>query len=376
MSRAYICLLRNDLDENLLQVLDLHPNSSQRIPSLTSEGQTGYLTWLAQNDAVTLYTSTNDYTTAAYKGLAAYLVDVVDNATGHVALTAAEANTVAAGFSFFAYMAKAFGGDLGSATCSQILSAIVAGGSADLDGTQVAGSRSVGKVEDVLRILSGEVYYIPANTQVSGAAHAFTAHCPKGLFLDNNAVATIRCASVAINDTVTIGNVVFTAKASENIPALQFSQAGSDAQDAVSLANVINDHRTQAKIAQTTGGLTFTAKADNGYVRLKASVAGTKGQLSLATLNATRLSKSGGNLLWVDGEYRNFRKIVATGDLTASALTGALSKLADYGFVWKNPAFTYGISGTAAIVLGGLPIGTDGVCPAVAIFDAQGNVIG
>ncbi len=91
MARAYICIARNDVDENLLQVLDLKPNSSQRVPSLTPEGQTGYITHSPQHDTVVAATA------VAYYGLAAYLWDTIEDVTnGNKHLTVADCNTVAA----------------------------------------------------------------------------------------------------------------------------------------------------------------------------------------------------------------------------------------------------------------------------------------
>ena len=82
MARAFICLARNDLDENALQVLDLVPNTSQRNPIYDGEGQTGYLTWFRQNDLPTVSGLGPILAASTVYGLQAYLLSNVDNQAG------------------------------------------------------------------------------------------------------------------------------------------------------------------------------------------------------------------------------------------------------------------------------------------------------
>lgn len=368
MALAYLCLARNDVDANLLQVLDLKPNSSQRVPSLTSDGQTGYLTYLPQHDTVATTAPGGVITTSAnYQGLAAYLWDNVcdaDNADIH--LTAARCNTISDA------LLAAVG--LGTALTSVEIDAAIqaaTGGAA----SHLSSAKSIGTVEDVMKILSGEVYYLPSGS-TSGAAAAFTdPHYRKGRFLEANAVGSVFCVAVANNDTVTIGGLVFTAKtAGADIPNLYFLRGGADnTVDAQSLCDVINDHRTQTKIKLRNNGYTVTATVASNKVTLHASVPGTPGELTLTSSNGTRLPVLAPD--WVSGGHRPFRKILDTGDLHISAATGVLSKLKAATFAWLNPAFTYGAAGTAFKVNGTTHIAATGVGAAVTVYDASGNVI-
>lgn len=176
MARAYIVVARNDLADNALQVLDLKPNTSQMTPydayAAHQGGQTGYLSWEPQNDTVALTVGAGGlYTTnAAYKGLAAYFVDNVENVQGgNLALTAAQANAIAA-----AILVRAASGlTLALADINTVINTAIGGlASSDLNGV-VVNSYSTGTVVEVLRILAGEVYRVPAAAQVANAANAF-----------------------------------------------------------------------------------------------------------------------------------------------------------------------------------------------------------
>jgi len=167
MARAYMVLARNDLDENALQVLDLVPNTSQRNFPYTPAGQTGYVTHYPQADAFTL---TNDagvrrIDQTAY-GVQVYLIDVVEDTTGgNLAITAADASDMTD--AIFARVVA--GSTLQAADLNAVVAGVLGAGN-DFDGTLGA---STGTVEELLRILSGEVYRIVEDTAVSGAANAF-----------------------------------------------------------------------------------------------------------------------------------------------------------------------------------------------------------
>lgn len=170
MPRAYITLARNDLDENHLQLLDLVPNTSLRNFPYTPPGQTGYLSLLVQNDAITLVDTGAGVwapTTTVY-GLSAYLMDNVENTSGgNESLTAAEAGNIAADI----LVRVAAGTSLELANINaDIVSELGAGN--DLEGTAGA---STGSVEAVLQIISGAVYRLTALVPISGAANAFLA---------------------------------------------------------------------------------------------------------------------------------------------------------------------------------------------------------
>lgn len=196
MARAYLCHARNDLESRLLQVLDLKPNSSQPGNVLTlasttdsgiQSGQTGYLTFGAQNDTVVL-TATGGgafSTSSVLNGLAAYLIDNVNNVTGNAALTAARANNIAARI-----LARVAAGS--ALTLADINVAIRAEGGVGAGSTLngAGGTFSTGTVVEVLRVLSGEAYRVPAAAAVIGAGGVFPgggAHARTGAFLARSA---------------------------------------------------------------------------------------------------------------------------------------------------------------------------------------------
>ena len=184
MATAYICVVRNDLDANGLQVLDLKPNDSQRNYIYDGHGQTSYLSFLVQNSVVATHTPGAGvlHTSGLYYGLAAYLIDHVDDMTaGHLTLTSVKANAIAA-----LIMTRLSLGQ--SLTLAAINAAIVAGGAvgSGLTNGTPAGSQSVGSVADVLKICQGLVYRLPNDSVISDAAGVFhNPHVPKGTFAVN-----------------------------------------------------------------------------------------------------------------------------------------------------------------------------------------------
>lgn len=259
MGRAYIVLCRNDLEDNALQVLDLRPNTS--LNAWSNFPQTGYLTFTPQNDTVAL-SGAGPYTASAdYYGLAAYLIDNVERVTGgagNLTLSAAIANAMADDI----LEAVALGQDMTLAALNVLINANGVADS-DLDGT-VANSDSTGSVSDILRILSGEVYKVPAGATLAGVAMAFPGtgvlHTPVGGF-----------------------------------------------------------------VART------------------------------------------------DAAFHDTRFMVETGEMHLSLVDGTLSQLVA-PYVWKNPSFTYGATGTA-FDIGGTFIPSTGAFRAVTVYDALGNAL-
>lgn len=103
------------------------------------------------------------------------------------------------------------------------------------------------------------------------------------------ASATATCASVAVDDTITIGKTTLTAKAS---PANedQFSQAGTDTADGASLAAAINAHSVLSKLVYAT--------AATGVVTITAHSYGSVGNhIVLTSSNGTRLAVTGSGYL-------------------------------------------------------------------------------
>lgn len=103
------------------------------------------------------------------------------------------------------------------------------------------------------------------------------------------ASATITCASVAADDTVTIGKTTLTAKAS---PASEdeFDQSGSDTADGADLAAVINAHSVLS--------LLVSAEASAGVVTVTSHAKGSVGNhIVLSSSNGTRLAVTGSGYL-------------------------------------------------------------------------------
>lgn len=180
MALVYPVLVRNDLPDNLLQFVDVRPNTSQANVPFEGVGNTGYITHWVQNDlpAVTDIGAGVQRTNANYVGLAAYLLDNIENTTGNVNLTPVQAALLAG-----ALLVRAGASlPLALANINTAINA-VPGVTGDLDGTA---SNSTGSVRDILAILAGHVYMLPGTTVISGAAGAFLApHTPAGHFLVN-----------------------------------------------------------------------------------------------------------------------------------------------------------------------------------------------
>lgn len=175
----YICVTRSDLGRGLLQVLDLKPNKSQQNLVYDPPAQTKYLNRL-QNDTVATVGSGPISTQADYKGVAAYLIDHVEAgglAAGTAALTASEANSAAA-----AIVALV---DAGSAVTLSAVNAAIAGVVADSELTNVGGSASTGDLEELLRILAGGEYLVPAGSVVDTDGSTFVTTV-SGSFLDTD----------------------------------------------------------------------------------------------------------------------------------------------------------------------------------------------
>jgi len=171
MARAYIVLARNDLDDSLLQVLDLNPNSSQLPrPSVNpAMGQTGYATHYlldGVNNAVTLAGAGPITIQALTYGLSGYLVDTIENdASAGEALTAVQATNIAGDIE--AAVAA------GTALTAAAIDALIVTRSGGANGLTVG--TSTGTVEEILRILGGERYRMPAGAEIETGGNAFVA---------------------------------------------------------------------------------------------------------------------------------------------------------------------------------------------------------
>jgi len=152
----YIAMIRSDIPNGTLQVLDLVPNTSLRNSIYDPAGQTKYVNRL-QNDTVAV---SSNVTSAAYSGLAAYILDSVAHGGTGNALTATQANSMAT-----AVIAVLDAGTaMTLANVNTALATVVAA-------TELDGNGSVGSLAELLQILAGGEYVVPQGTGAnSGAA--------------------------------------------------------------------------------------------------------------------------------------------------------------------------------------------------------------
>jgi hypothetical protein len=160
MAVAYIVRARTDLPAGAVQITDLAPNSSQRTVYQMA-GQSGYLPPLYQDDTIVGYTAAN-ITTAVRVGLAAWAVDTIAVLAGpNFGMTEADADDIADDIFAAAQAALAAGTNLDTTAVNTAIQLTIAGSGIGL-------STSVGTLVEVLRILAGEVYTVPAGTAVDG----------------------------------------------------------------------------------------------------------------------------------------------------------------------------------------------------------------
>jgi hypothetical protein len=168
-------MIRSDIEDGVLQVLDLYPNTSQRNLIYDAPGQTKYVNRCTSDTVATTASGGDDVTVNAYTGVAAYLLDHVEEgglAAGTGALTDAHANTIAT--NIIAAM------DSGAAMTLAAVNTLIAATAANSELTSGGGSNSTGSLAELLKILAGAEYVLPAgsvtetptgtfNTTVSGS---------------------------------------------------------------------------------------------------------------------------------------------------------------------------------------------------------------
>jgi hypothetical protein len=115
----HIVLIRSDIQEGSLNILDLKPNTSLKNLAYDPKGQTRY-GYRPANEAIATSGTGPIITRLQYEGLAAYLIDRVQAGTG-AALTADEANTAAND------IIAAIGGALTITDINTLLGAVVPG---------------------------------------------------------------------------------------------------------------------------------------------------------------------------------------------------------------------------------------------------------
>lgn len=152
----FIAMRRTDIPNGVLQVLDLVPNTSLRNSIYDPAGQTKYVNRLV-ND--TLGPLAANRTTATYEGLAAYLLDVTADGVTTNSITVAQANATA-----LAIIGRVNSGlTLTAANVTTLLVAAGCGAGTTIVGAGGAG-QSAGSVADLLKIVAGGQYVLPAGT--------------------------------------------------------------------------------------------------------------------------------------------------------------------------------------------------------------------
>jgi len=185
----FICMIRTDIPNGILQVLDLRPNTSQRNLIYEPPGQSKYVNRLV-SDTVATSGAGPIITVGRTEGLAAYMIDrVEDQDNAGIALTAARANAIAT--SLIATMDG--GGAVTAAVVNAAIQAATGGGASTLDG-----GNSTGVLADVLQILAGGEYVVPAGTEVETAGNLFVATI-SGAFTDGQYRATYDSGSLNIS---------------------------------------------------------------------------------------------------------------------------------------------------------------------------------
>lgn len=152
----FIAMRRTDIPNGVLQVLDLVPNTSLRNQIYDPIGQTKYINRFSTD---TLAALSANATVAEYSGLAAYLIDHVEDNVANVAITVTVANATAVAIEALL--------DAGSAvTVAAVNAALIAAGAGA--GTQLNANNSNGSITDILQILAGGQYVLPSGSVVGG----------------------------------------------------------------------------------------------------------------------------------------------------------------------------------------------------------------
>ena len=157
----YIAMRRTDIPNGVLQVLDLVPNTSLRNQIYDPIGQTKYINRFSTDTVAALSANA---TVAEYSGLAAYLLDHVTDGVTAVTITVGVANATANAITALLNAGSAV-------TVAAVDNALVANGVANAGaGTGLATAPSDGAIADILQILAGGQYVLPAGSVVGNLA--------------------------------------------------------------------------------------------------------------------------------------------------------------------------------------------------------------
>lgn len=166
MPQVFLIMRRTDIPDGVLQVVDLWPNTSSKNyiypPGL---GQTGYVHNIPTPAiAADVVAGPPVSAGAELTGLAAYLIGNIDTTGvgGSAVFTGAQADAAAAGIVAIAQAGTA----LSLAAVNAVLGGVVAG-------TTLTAGGSTGVLSELLSVLAGAGYSIPAGTDISDGAGDF-----------------------------------------------------------------------------------------------------------------------------------------------------------------------------------------------------------
>jgi hypothetical protein len=158
----YICQRRSDIPAGVFQLYDLKPNTSQRNYVLDPPGQTKYVR-RPENDTVVTAAPGAIITVGELKGVGAWLIDSIEDTPNGDALTAAQANTISA--AIIAAM------ESGAAMTVAAVNALIA---ATVAGSGIGVGSSDGTLDQLLEILAGGSYVLPAGSTVDDDGSTYT----------------------------------------------------------------------------------------------------------------------------------------------------------------------------------------------------------
>lgn len=160
MAEVFLIMQRTDIPDGVLQVVDLWPNTSSKNyiypPGL---GQTGYIHNIPDAAADGSVGAGPTFTvTADVTGVSAYLLAVIDTGAGAggAPFTGAEADAATAGLVAIANA----GTVLDAAAVDAVLAGVVGG-------TSLAGGGSLGTLSELLSVMAGNVWRIPAGEDLA-----------------------------------------------------------------------------------------------------------------------------------------------------------------------------------------------------------------
>jgi len=160
MPQVFLVMRRTDTPDEVMQVVDLKPNTSQRNYVLTPPGQSGYVHPIDDSGATGLVGAAPLFTTSAVlSGVSAYLLGNINTTAGAGApFTGAQADAATAALVAIAQAGTVM--DL--AAVNAALVAVVAG-------TALTAGGSTGVLTELLSAMAGNAWTIPAGTDLAVA---------------------------------------------------------------------------------------------------------------------------------------------------------------------------------------------------------------